>query len=1134
MTTTTTPPTLSAPALTAAEIATLLGQHPPTPEQTEVIEAPLSPMLVVAGAGSGKTETMSARVVYLIANKLVAPHEVLGLTFTRKAAGELAERVGKRLRQLRRAVSSETGSALDALDRPTISTYNSYAASLVSDHGLRIGREPGARLLSEASSWQVASDVVESWHADLGTDAAVSTVVAAVLDLSNALSEHLLSVEQARAGLDGLLDDITATPFGGKRTSLHADVLKLAQSLAERRRLLDVVETFQQRKRAMDAVDFGDQVALAALLAEEVPAVAESERDRFKVVLLDEYQDTSYAQIRLLSSLFGDGHPVTAVGDPNQSIYGWRGASAAGPARFPAQFRDASGAPATVHRLSTSWRNDLAVLEVANTTSGPLYAADPDNSLPSLGARPAAGIGAVHAVYSPTVEEEGAAIAEFIAKRWSPGSTTAAVLCRARSQFPVIEAALRMRGLPVEVVGLGGLLTTPEVVDLVALLEVVHDPTRGDSLMRLLTGPRLNLGAADLHALGTRAKELARRRTGQGPVEGDTSDERSIVDAIDDLPRVEWTGPDGRSFTAEGWQRLRELAAMLRELRALTYLSLPELVDRAERALGLDIEVALVAAAGRDGGGDRLASDPRGRAHLDAFRDVAVHFANTSDRASLGAFLAWLTMAEKRERGLDRPANAPDPKAVQLITVHASKGLEWDVVVVPGLVDGVFPSTKTSGPKGPVSAGWLTGLGSLPFPLRGDAADLPELSLAGAEDSAELTTRIADFRSSCGEHEVFEERRLAYVAFTRARSDLLLTGAWWRTAQKPTSPSLFLTELHDAGVLAEFTVADAPTPDDTNPRDDLTRQAVWPPERGVSDGATGATGMTDPDAVTPSGALLPALRRSRDLVSRALAELSLTGAGTTEAVDPDERRAVLGRDGTNLTELSEILLTERSARGAAATAMDFPAHISASGLVEIALDRTAYALSLRRPIPREPSVHSRRGTAFHLWVERFYGSTSLFDLDDMPGADDDRMDADQALDDLQRTFERSVWASLQPLAVEVAIDTVVAGVITRTRIDAVFPDPDRPASDGPGVVVVDWKTGRSPSDPAAMRAREVQLAVYRIAWSQWAKVPLEQVSAAFYYVGDDRTVRPTNLAGLAELEQLITGESAGEGMRPPR
>jgi DNA helicase-2/ATP-dependent DNA helicase PcrA len=206
--------------------------------------------------------------------------------------------------------------------------------------------------------------------------------------------------------------------------------------------------------------------------------------------------------------------------------------------------------------------------------------------------------------------------------------------------------------------------------------------------------------------------------------------------------------------------------------------------------------------------------------------------------------------------------------------------------------------------------------------------------------------------------------------------------------------------------------------------------------------------------------------------------------------------------------------------------MEFPAHVSASGLVEIARDRDAYALALRRPVPRQPSVHSRRGTAFHLWVERQYGSTSLFDLDDMPGADDDLVDGDTALADLQRTFEASVWSGLVPLEVEVAIDTMIAGVITRTRIDAVFLDPEQPGGPdrAPGVVVVDWKTGRAPTDPEAARAREVQLAVYRIAWSQWSGTPLEDVSAAFYYVADDTTVRPQRLAGLAELEALVRGE----------
>ena len=169
--------------LSAAQIAALVGQPPPTPEQRVVIEAPLGPSLVVAGAGSGKTETMAARVVWLLANGIVEPDQVLGLTFTRKAAGELSERVRKRLRTLARAAAAEgvvLGGTVDAartdglagLARPTISTYNSYAASLVSDHALRLGLDPSARLLGEAAQWQLASEVVEAWSDDLDTDAA--------------------------------------------------------------------------------------------------------------------------------------------------------------------------------------------------------------------------------------------------------------------------------------------------------------------------------------------------------------------------------------------------------------------------------------------------------------------------------------------------------------------------------------------------------------------------------------------------------------------------------------------------------------------------------------------------------------------------------------------------------------------------------------------------------------------------------------------------------------------------------------------------------------------------------------------------------------------------------------------------
>ncbi|WP_456847642.1 ATP-dependent helicase, partial [Cellulomonas sp. P5_C6] len=332
--------------LTAAQIAALVGQPPPTPEQRLVIEAPLGPSLVVAGAGSGKTETMAARVVWLLANGIVEPDQVLGLTFTRKAAGELSERVRRRLRTLARAAAAEgialaggldpaRGDALAGLSRPTISTYNSYAASLVADHALRLGLDPSARLLGEAAQWQLAAEVVEAWSDDLDTDAATSTVIEAVLALSGALDEHLLDAAGARAGIEGILEAIAATPPGTPPREPYADVKKLLRSLGERVRVLDLVAEYRTRKRAGDAIDFGDQVALAARLACDVPEVGAGERQRFRVVLLDEYQDTSYAQLTLLGALFGGGHPVTAVGDPNQSIYGWRGASAGGLEGFP-------------------------------------------------------------------------------------------------------------------------------------------------------------------------------------------------------------------------------------------------------------------------------------------------------------------------------------------------------------------------------------------------------------------------------------------------------------------------------------------------------------------------------------------------------------------------------------------------------------------------------------------------------------------------------------------------------------------------------------------------------------------------------------------------------------------------------
>ncbi len=1101
---------MSTPTYSAHDIAELLKQHSPTPEQAAIIEAPLESMLVVAGAGSGKTETMSARVVWLIANGIVQPAEVLGLTFTRKAAGELSERVRLRLIQLARAQGKDaTQDAFDVLNRPTISTYNSYASSLVQEHGLRIGREPGARLLSEASQWAIVNGIVEQWQGNVDTTNAVSTLTHAVISLSGALNEHLLSVDEARERILDLERPLEDLPLGPKKRTMDKDLLALGKSLSTRRQLLDLVHEYNEYKRTSELIDFSDQVALAARLAEDIPVVGELERERFKVVLLDEYQDTSYAQIRFLSALYGKGHPVTAVGDPNQSIYAWRGASAAGPARFPEQFRTRDGNHARMYQLGTSWRNDIAILDVANTTSAPLYEADRENSLPSLDPRPGAGPGKVQAAYYETIEDEATAIAEYLRERWKPGQRSAAILCRKRSQFPLIESTLRAHGIPVEVVGLGGLLSTPEVVDLVAFLEAVHDPSRGDSLMRLLTGPRVNLGASDLIALGGFARKLSKdaavkrgRRNEDSaqnvPVDLDPIDERSILDAIVELPDL--SAAVERGFSESGWGRLQEIAKLLDTVRSLTYLSVPELIETAEKILGLDIEMALAADRSRRAGQPVDPSNPFGRAHLDALYRVAVNFCDTAMVPTLGAFLAWLDDALARERGLERPVGRTDPNAVQLITVHASKGLEWDVVVVPGLIDGQFPSPAARGSEGPKDSAWLTGLDKLPYPLRGDERDLPQLDYASAEHSVQAAEALQGFKFRAGHYQVMDERRLAYVAFTRAKTDLFLTGAWWRDAKTPCPASPFLAELVEAGVAQLVELAPEPDAGSENPRSGVEEIATWPYEQ---------TQKFAEASVEPNG----------DLIKRTLALTRRSAQLVTEQpFEPDLLNSpMLSPTGIDLADLTHLLLTERDQKDEVAREVEFPAHISVSGIVEIDKDREAYARARRRPIPREPSVASRRGTTFHLWVERHFGKTALFDLDDLPGADDDLLEPDTTLEKLIATFEASTWAKQQPIALEQDVDIVVAGTVIRARIDAVFPDPDNPE----GVVVVDWKTGRKPSDPGEEASRELQLALYRIAWAQLTGTALEQISAAFYYVAGDTTVRPQRLATLDQIEQIM-------------
>ena len=389
-------------------------------QQFAAITAPLEPAVVIAGAGSGKTTVMAARVVWLVATGQVAPAEVLGLTFTTKATAELATRIRESLRAA--GLLPVRGQRLDdgeEVEEPTVATYHSYAAGLLTEHGLRIGHEPDTRLIADASRYQLAGRTITRHTAPVRhLSDAPQLVVQWLLALDGELSEHLVTPDEVRA-LDARERELFVEGMAGESRKTYRERNEKAILAIDRRaELLDLVEEYRALKRHHGLMDFSDQIALTARLARDCPEVGEAERARFKVVLLDEYQDTSVAQALMLTRLFsgpdtthGLGHPVTAVGDPNQAIYGWRGASVSNILEFPEAFPSARGQAAS-YPLTVNRRSDVAVLDTANHLAAELYALRPE--LLPLEPKPGAEPGDVTAGLYETYDDELAALADAV------------------------------------------------------------------------------------------------------------------------------------------------------------------------------------------------------------------------------------------------------------------------------------------------------------------------------------------------------------------------------------------------------------------------------------------------------------------------------------------------------------------------------------------------------------------------------------------------------------------------------------------------------------------------------------------------------------------------------------------------
>jgi len=928
----------------AHDVYSLISPHQLTVEQAAAIEGAsiTDPSLVIAGAGSGKTELMMVRVLFLVANGFARPEQILGLTFTRKAARELAGRVQQGLFVLRESPLWPHDLDQDFLP-PKIATYNSFGNEIFRSVALELGYETEALLLSEASAISLASSLLED-SAEIGKDFSLhlQTVAERIITLSGQLTDNMVEPQDLADYLNSLASALSQAPKAKEGDAgRFAYTEKYLESLQTGAKIAELVERYRQLKFQRNYLDFADQVALS------VRALQSTRIDHdYRFVLLDEYQDTSPIQTRLLSGLFAK-MPVMAVGDPNQSIYAWRGASSAN----LSEFFDDFGA-GQIFTLSTSWRSGSKILEVANFVSGQIE----QSSVQAVELVPGRDFeGRVEAEIFQDQESEASAVCEWIGQRTNQDSS-AAILFRTKESMRLYSEELRRMGVTHEVTGLSALLEQPEVVDLVSILRVLVNPEATVEIMRLMTGPGFQLSSADVARLHRLAQQQSRYRS---EVERDRP--LTLVEIVDEItsPRLaEKAGMSTRSTAA-----VTRLAKMLDQLRSQLSLSVVEIAWLAVREFGLDIELY----AHSD------AANPL--ANLQAFMSRIAEYENLSDRPTVAGFASWLHLAEQRE-SFELPSSGVKKGVVQLMSVHAAKGLEWDFVAIPNMNQGAFPTAV----KEPLS--WLSG-GKLPPQLRLDANQLPKPNIS-FESQRAFNASLEDYKGEQDKQQLIEERRLAYVAMTRAAKELFLSASYCRrSALRAREVSVFLSELIDANLVS---LRGSVSPEAGERPDFEPIEASWP---------------VDP---------LP----QRDAWQAAA---RLVGESTPSKLEQTEELA--------------LLLREREAPNFLA-APALPLRLSASAIVALMSDPQAFAQDLLRPTPQPYSQAADRGTRFHAGLEDAFRSGS--ELEISAWSEEEK--------ELAANFADSKYAGRTPVLVEQSIEFALAGTVVVCKLDAVFLDDD--------------------------------------------------------------------------------------------
>ena len=1007
----------------------------PTPEQVAVISAPLGPIRVAAGAGTGKTTTIALRVVSLVADNGLEPERILGITFTNKVAAELSDRIRVLLNP-----HVEPGREVE------VHTYHGFAAQLLREFGALVGVERSSKVITPTFSRQLLRSVLHR----------VPLASINISDRNNI--EHLRRLG-SQLGDHLLLPQDVAIPDAA------AD-----EAWLFRADLLEGLRHYQAEKGRLGVTDYADLIVMAHRLVTQNPEVASELRQRYQAVMLDEYQDTNPAQRELLRALFGSGFPVMAVGDIDQTIYEWRGASPHNFEQFPSHFHHRDGTDASTVNLTANRRSLPNIVEVANAIRAKTGSGQPP--LAPLTDRIG---GEVVVAWHDNAVVEAEWIARNLAQlapsqRWKD----MAVLFRKNKDMILVHDALRAAGIPVEVANLGGLLGVPEVADLHAWLRILQTPEDAPALYRIVTGSRFRLGLGDLAHLArwvTRQERSDRPFANESPsvppdrTEHDQAPARTMLEAIDhldEIPAIRIGARDGLERFASEYRRLLEAAQGV---------SLVELCRRILDLTGAWSDLAALSDT------EQLTA----RLNLYRFLDLAEDWSPLEGRPSLAAFIEYLAlMSEDQNEELDT-ARLSGEDAVTLLTVHRAKGLEWDVVFIPACYDKNFP-TQSQGfdnPYGPTkTAGKF-----LPYEFRLDRQWLPPLHPG-------IDKKVAD--DLLREVHVRQEWRIAYVAATRAKQRLFVSGAWWYGHPEPKAKPSRPSELWTVVASQECTRVES------EPGDEPLAPLLL---------------RFEPDAPGPD----PLFPTGWDAALRA--ELAAPGWAMQEA----ETRG-LGEGFAARTAGAQQMLFDLPAILSEATVAQVST--SVTGLVTYAHCPQRFFWSEVERLPRRPNPAARAGTRVHRQIELHQrGQIPLDDLapdlydvdgDDIAGGDP----LVTAVAGPFHMFTQSRFAQTRARMIETPFEMMMSGVRLRGRIDAVFePEPGH-------WEIVDFKSGR----PRTEASGHVQLEAYAVAAEAGALGPppdLMTVTFAFLGGGINERSEAVDAPWLAAARERLAGLTKG-------